>query len=402
MAREQKRLTRRAFIAAAGATTLAAACTQAAREQPSQQPQAQAPAAQQEAPRTARTFTWKMQSTWTAGDWHQQNPKNFVDMVQEMSGGRLRIELLPVGAVVPAFEVLDAVHKGLLDAGNAWPGYWYGKHPAATLFGSAPGGPFGMNSEDFLGWMYLGGGLDLYNELLQKELGLNVVAFPSFGETPEPLGWFPRPIRNVADFKGLKFRAAGMSAEVFSEFGMSVVTLPGGEIIPALERKVIDAAEFSDPTSDMSLGFQDVLKYYHLPGIHQPTGIMEILINKQKWDELPTDLKAIVRYAAMATTLLYTVQMLDRNSQDLKTLVERHGVTVVESPRDVLEEVLKAWDRVAEKYARQNAFFAKVLESQRRWAERIVPYRRIAHPPYELAADYYWKGRDPYRVVRQS
>ena len=140
------------------------------------------------APGGAATINWKMQSTWTAGDFHQNNPKSFAERVDVMSGGRLKINVAAAGAVVPAFEVLDAVHKGILDAGHGWPGYWYGKHPAATLFGSVPGGPFGMNAEDFLGWMYLGGGQQMYNELLQNELKMNVVAFPTFGETPEPLG----------------------------------------------------------------------------------------------------------------------------------------------------------------------------------------------------------------------
>jgi TRAP-type mannitol/chloroaromatic compound transport system substrate-binding protein len=384
---------RKALKAAAGAGVgvALAGCTGQAMTSPAKE--GGAPKAQTGAAASGRTFSWKLQSTWTAGDFHQVNPQDFVNMVQEMSGGRLRIELLAAGAVVPPLELLDTVHKGLLDAGNSWPGYWYGKHPAATLFGSAPGGPFGMSNEDYLGWIYYGGGLDLYNELLQREMNLNVIAFPSFGETPEPLGWFPRPIRTLDDFRGLKFRATGMSAEVFKELGMSVVTLAGGEIIPSLERKVIDAAEFSDPTSDLSLGFQDVLKFYHMPSTHQPTGIIETLINRQKWEELPDDLKAIVKYGAMATAMQFQVKILDRNSQDLDTLVNRHGVTVVQSPPEILVEILSAWDRVSERAARQNPFFAKVLESQRQFAARTVPYRRRAHPDYALAADHYWGRR---------
>ena len=339
------------------------------------------------------TFNWKLQSTWPASDFHQVNPQDFAKIVGELTGGRLRIEVLAAGAVVPPLELLDAVHKGLLDAGNAWPGYWYGKHPAATLFGSAPGGPFGMNNEDYLGWIYAGGGQELYNELLQKELNLDVIAFPSFGETPEPLGWFPRPIRNLDDFKGLKFRATGMSAEVFKEFGLAVVSLAAGEIIPSLERKVIDASEYSDPTSDLSMGFQDVLKYYHLPGIHQPTGMMEVLINKSKWAELGEDLQAAVKYGAMASALDFNSRMLDRNSQDLDTLRTKHGVTIVDSPRDILLEILKGWDRVSQRVAQENPFFAKVLNSQKQWAERVVPFRRRAHPDYALAAEHYFGRR---------
>jgi TRAP-type mannitol/chloroaromatic compound transport system substrate-binding protein len=345
-------------------------------------------------------ITWKMQSTWTAADMHQICAQGFADKVEAMSGGRLKIDVLAAGAVVPAFEVLDATHRGILDVAHAWPGYWFGKHPAATLFSSAAGGPFGMDNLDFLGWCYLGGGKELYNELLTKELKMDVVVFLSSGETSEPQGWFRKPIKNITDFKGLKFRAAGGAAEVFKLFGMSVVILPGGEIVPALQRGVIDAAEFSDPSADMRMGFQDVAKHYYQPGIHQPTGFMEIIINKKKFDELSPDLKAIVEFAAMANTLHFDVKMIDQNSKDMQTLVAKHGVTLHETPRDILQEVLNAWDKVAEKYTKENPFFKKVYDSQKAWAERVVPYRRVAHPPYELAADHYWGKINPYKVQK--
>ncbi len=354
----------------------------------------------QPAPVCAKNIVWKLQSTWPAADFHQNDIKGFADKVMAASGGRLKIDVMPAGAIVPAFELLDATHKGIVDAGNAWPGYWYGKNTAATLFASIPGGPFGMNNEDFLGWMYLGGGHELYNELLQNEMRMNVVSFLTYGETPEPQGWFDTPIKSMADFKGLKFRAAGMSGEVFKAMGMSVVTLPGGEIVPALERGVIDAAEYSDPSSDMSMGFHDVKKFYHLPGIHQPTGIMEVLINKKRWDELPDDLKAIIKISAQAQALQFGLMMADQNSKDLLKLVKEHGVTVVETPKDLMKEVLKGWDVVAEREAKKNPFFAKVYESQRKWAERIVPYRRVAYPPYDVAAEHYWGKEDPYNVMR--
>jgi TRAP-type mannitol/chloroaromatic compound transport system substrate-binding protein len=165
----------------------------------------------QPGPVYAKKIVWKLQATWPAADYHLNDIKGFAERVNVASGGRLQVDVLPAGAIVPAFELLDAVHKGIIDAGNSWPGYWYGKNSAATLFGSMPGGPFGMNNEDFLGWMYLGGGLELYNEMLQNEMKMNVVAFPTYGETPEPQGWFDKPIKSMADFKGLKFRAAGMS-----------------------------------------------------------------------------------------------------------------------------------------------------------------------------------------------
>jgi TRAP-type mannitol/chloroaromatic compound transport system substrate-binding protein len=179
-----------------------------------------------------------------------------------------------------------------------------------------------------------------------------------------------------------------------------VVTIPGGEIVPALERGVIDCAEFSDPSSDMRMGFQDVRKYYHMPGMHQPTGFMELIINKKKWDELPADLQAIVKYGVMATGFQFDLSMLDKNSDDLKTLIDDHGVTVVQNSREIMLEVLKAWDKVAAKHAKENAFFGKVLESQKKWAEKTVPYRSVAHPPYDLAAEYYWSGLNPYKVMK--
>jgi TRAP-type mannitol/chloroaromatic compound transport system substrate-binding protein len=391
-----KRINRRHLLAGAavGAAGMAlSACTPSTPEA--------APKSAPAAP-AAQTYTMKMQSTWTATDWHHANPTSFVDRVNKMSGGRLKIELLPAGAVVPALELLDAVHNGIVDAGNAWPGYWFGKNPAATLFGSIPGGPFGMNNDDFLSWMYVGDGNKFYNELYQNELKMNIVGFPAFGETPEPLGWFNKPIKSVADFKGLKFRAGGMSAAVFTQMGMQVVQLPGGEIVPALERGAIDAAEFSDPTSDMSVGFHEVRKFYHLPSVHQPTGIMENFFNKAKWDALPDDLKTIVEVASQAETMNYTVRMLDRNATDLLTLVEQHGVTVVETPKDIMVEILKAWDQVAEKNANENPFFKKVYDSQKDWARRVVPYRRVGHPDYNLAADYYWGADNVYRVMKSQ
>ena len=345
-------------------------------------------------------YVFKMQSTWTAGDFHHQNPINFVEIVEKASGGRIKINLSATGSVVPTFEFLDAVNKGILDMGHAWPGYWFGKHPAATLFGSVTGGPFGMDSWDFMGWYYLGGGKELYQELLQKELKMNVVAFAASGETNEPQGWFRKPVKNVKDFKGIKFRAGGMASEVFKTLGMTVVVLPGGEIVPALQRGVIDAGEFSEPSSDMAMGFQDVAKFYYLPGIHQPTGIMEVLINKGKWDALPADLKMIIEYAAMATQTWWDAAIKLQNSKDLETLVNKHGVKVTETPKDILLEVIKAWDKVAEKHSKDNAFFNKVYQSQKEYAKRIVPYKRLNEPPYDMAADYYWKKENPYKVQK--
>jgi len=347
-----------------------------------------------------KVYTWKIQSAFAAGAYEYVNPKDLVARLEEMSGGRIKVEILPAGAIVPAFEVLDAVHKGVIDAGHGWSGFWGGKHPAVALFGSPGGGPFGMGSEDYMSWLYIGGGLDLYNELLQKELKYDVLAFPTSIDPPEPLGWFKKPVKSTAEFRGIKFRTAGMAAELFKEMGMSVVILPSGEIVPALERGVIDGAEFHSPSADMSIGLHTVRKFFHMPSVHQPTGNMELIINRKKWDELPSDLKAIVRAACIAETLYFSLKHLDQNVKDLDAMVTKHGVNVVETPKEMIMEMLKAWDRLAERKSKESPFFGKVLASQKVWAGRMVPYRLVAHPPYDTIADYYWKGVNPYKVVK--
>ncbi|MBM4340311.1 MAG: TRAP transporter substrate-binding protein [Deltaproteobacteria bacterium] len=348
----------------------------------------------------SKTYTWKMQSAFSAGAYEYVNPKDLVARLEEMAGGRLKIELLPAGAIVPAFEVLDAVHKGVLDAGHGWAGFWGGKHPAVALFGSPGGGPFGMGNDDYMSWLYIGGGIELYNELIQKELKFDVVAFPSSIDPPEPLGWFRKPMKSTAEFKGVKYRTAGMAAELFKEMGMSVVILPGGEIVPSLERGVIDGAEYHSPSADMSIGLHNVRKFFHMPSIHQPTGNMEIFVNRKKWDELPADLKAIVRAACLAETLHFSLKHMDQNVKDLETMVTKHGVSVVETSKEMIMEMLKAWDRLAERKSKESPFFGKVLASQKTWANRMVPFRQVSHPPYDMIADHYWKGVNPYKVVK--
>jgi TRAP-type mannitol/chloroaromatic compound transport system substrate-binding protein len=343
-----------------------------------------------------KAIKWKVQSGSPAGDFMFVNIKDLVAKIDEMSNGRLQIEVLPAGAVVPTFEILEGVHKGIVDAGHCWTGWWLGKNPAAGLFGGAPGGPFGMNDDDFMGWYYFGGGWELYNEMFQKEIKYNVIGFATQKKGPEMLGWFKKPVKSVAEFKGLKFRTSGMTAQIFKEMGMSVVTLPPGEMLPALERGVVDGAEICDAAVDMSLGLHTVRKIYMMPSLQQVTGMMELFIKKDKWDALPPDLKAIVKWACTAESLSFTLKSFNKNTEALETLVKEHGVTIVETPHEINIEMLKAWDRVAERLSKENAFFAKVLDSQKAWAKRVVPYRMTAHPPYGLAAEYYWKDVNPY------
>jgi TRAP-type mannitol/chloroaromatic compound transport system substrate-binding protein len=342
-------------------------------------------------------FKWKVQSGAPASDFRFVNVKDLAARLEEMSGGRLKIEVFGAGAIVPTFEILDAVHKGVVDGGHTSPVWWTGKHSAITLFGGVPCGPFGMNAEDFASWFYVGGGMEFYNELLQKELKYDVLTFPSITDNPDGLGWFKKPIKSVAEFKGLKYRTSGMSAEVMKELGASVVTLPPGEIVPALERGVIDGAELSGPCNDIAIGFHTVRKVYILRSLQQTSGFMEFLLNKKKWDELPPDLKAIVKSGIQAETWQSTMKQSHQNSLDLETLVTKHGVTVEEVPAEINREIIKAWDRLSERKAKENPFFAKVLASQKAWARRMVTYREVASPPLELAEKHYWKGVNPYK-----
>jgi len=335
-------------------------------------------------------FKLTFQATWPAGSTLYENFTMFAEQVKKMSGGRLVIETLPAGAVVPAFEVLDAVSRGVIDGGHAWASYWAGKAKAAVLFTGGPGGTFGMDFTDYLGWMFEGGGLDLYNEFYQERLKLKVVPYPIMFAGPQSLGWFKKPIRNWDDFKGVKYRVGGMAGEVFSKAGASVVNLPGGEIVPAGERGVIDAAEWVTPGEDMKMGLHEIWKNYYLPGMHESTTVAELLINQDVWNKLPEDLQAIVETACIYTFIRWQAMFNKYNADALKTLREKHGVTISKTPEDILMTFLKTWDKIAAEEAAKDPFFKKAWESQRQFASVVVPARSFMFPPYSFAAEYYW------------
>jgi TRAP-type mannitol/chloroaromatic compound transport system substrate-binding protein len=333
-----------------------------------------------------------VQSTWPAGNLLHQSPVELAKMIEAMSGGRLKWEVLPSGTVVGAFEVLDAVNKGVLDAGHAWPGYWVGKHPAAGLYGPPPGGPFGMNREEFIAWLYAGGGLDLYNELLQKELRMNVIAFMTT-TLPywEAFGWMRRPFAGMDDLRKRKFRTSGLGLEMMRSMGVPAVSMSGGEVVPALERGAIDGAEWAIPSHDILVGLHNVAKHYYLSDLRQPASYQELLVNTKKWRELPPDLQAIVRYACMAEMIRMTAQSVDLDSKAASELVGKHGERVHRTPEDVLRAELEATDRTFDQEAKRNPFFARVLASQREFARRAVPHAHSIRPPLERAVEHYWK-----------
>jgi TRAP-type mannitol/chloroaromatic compound transport system substrate-binding protein len=344
-----KSASRRKFLLAAGATGAAVAMPQVSH---------------------AQTMTWKYQSTWPTKDIFHEMAVDYAKKVNDMTGGRLKLEVLAAGAVVPAFQMQDAVHSGILDAGHGVCAYWYGKHKAFSLFGTPPS--FGWDAHGFLGWFYYGGGEALYNELVNDILKVNTVGFLYFPMPTQPLGWFKREVKSPDDLKNIKYRTVGLSADLFKDLGASVTILPGGEIVPALDRGLLDAAEFNNPSSDILLGFPDVSKNFMLQSHHQQAESFEIIFNKAKFNTLPAEIKSILRYAAFAATADQYAMAHDRYSKDLEEIKKR-GVNVVKTPDSVLEAQLKSWDKVIAAQS-QEPFFKKVIDSQKAWVKRTAAY----------------------------
>jgi TRAP-type mannitol/chloroaromatic compound transport system substrate-binding protein len=302
--------------------------------------------------------------------------KKFGERVDRMSNGRIKMEILPDGAVVNAFEILDAVDKGVVDAGFAWTHYWSGKNSAAALFSNpAAGAGTGMDQMSHMAWLMQGNGNALYEKLYAEGLKVNIKPFMLQPMGPDPFGWFKTPIKSIDDMKKMKYRSPpGLTGEIFKEMGINAVAMPGGEIVPAAQRGVIDAAEWIGPADDMALGFHTVFKHYYLQGLHQSTDVGELLINKTTWNKLATDLKAIVESSAMATmmeTYSYNVQ---RNALALKKLKDDFKVTIHDTPKDIFPAFIKATNTIYDREAGKNAFFKEVLESQRTFAKLVVPY----------------------------
>ena len=331
----------------------------------------------------------KMQASWPAAQTLYENFTFFTERVGKLSGGTLKIETMPAGQVVPPFEVLDATHKRVIDGHHSWAGYWVGKNKAGILFTGGPGA-LGMDYVDVMGWHYEGGGFDLYQEYYQKELKLNVIAFPILPSGPQAFGWFKRPIKNLADFKGLKCRQTGMAAEVWNRMGVTTVNLPGGEIMPAAQRGVIDCAEWVGGVEDLRFGFQNLWKYHYTPGIHESVTIGELVINHDVWKGLSPVHQEIVRSASVEALYRWWAKWQKQNADAVKELQEKHGVRVLRTPPDILIAFLKTWDQIAAEEAAKNPFFKKVHDSQRRYASVVVPSKRFYFPPYSFAANYYW------------
>ncbi len=336
------------------------------------------------APAMARTpgrLTLRMQTTWTARDIFQEFAHDFARKVGTMTGGRLTIEVLPAGAQVKAFDLIDAVSRGAVDMGHGVLSYWAQRNSALALWGSGPA--FGMDANTVLAWHEYGGGKTLLEEIY-KGLELNVRSF-LYGPMPsQPLGWFKKPIRNLEDLRGLRFRTVGLAMDMMTELGMRVTALPSGEIVSAIDRGQLDAGEFNNPTSDRALGFPEVARYCLLQSFHQASEQFEILINRRRFEALPAEQQAIIGIAAQACSAEMSWKAIDRYSRDYLTLIES-GVQFMRTPETILQAQLKGWDQILARKSAENPMFRRVAESMQRFAERACRWQDETQVDHRLA-----------------
>jgi len=335
------------------------------------------------------TTTLRFQSTWPAKDIFHEYANDFAKKVNDMASGKLKIEVLPSGSVVPAFQLLDAVNKGTLDGGHGVVAYHYGKQSALALWGSGPS--FGMDPNMLLAWHNYGGGKVLLEEIY-KSINMDVVSY-LYGPMPtQPFGWFKKPITTVAQLKGVKFRTVGLAVDMYTAMGAAVNPLPGGEIVPALDRGLLDAAEFNNASSDRLLGFPDVVKNCMLQSFHQSGEQFEILFNKGKLNALPAELKSIIDYAVQAASADMSWKAAERNSQDYIEL-KKAGIKFYKTPDTILRAQLAAWDKIIAKKGAENALFKKVLDSQKVYAQRVGQWQNDYTVDFKMAYNHYFGAK---------
>jgi TRAP-type mannitol/chloroaromatic compound transport system substrate-binding protein len=337
-------------------------------------------------------ISMRFQSTWPTKDIFHEYALDFAKKVNDMTGGDLKIEVLPAGAVVPAFGLLDAVSKGTLDGGHGVLAYHYGKQNALALWGSGPA--WGMDGNTLLSWHRYGGGKELLAKIFAS-IGANVVSFP-YGPNPtQPLGWYKKPITKMADFKGLKFRTVGIAIDLFTAMGAAVNALPGAEIVPAMDRGLLDGAEFNNASSDRLLGFPDVSKVCMLQSFHQNAEQLEISFNKTKFDALPAKMRTIIENAVEAASADMSWKAVDRYSQDYIEMQTKDKVKFYKTPDAMLQQQLDLYDPIAAKKAAENALFKEVMESQRKFAERAVRWDLDTYVNRRMAYNHYFGAKKP-------
>lgn len=329
----------------------------------------------------------RFQSTWPAKDIFHEFAQDFASKVNAMSGRELRIEVLPAGAVVKAFDLLDAVSKGTLDGGHGVVAYWYGKNSAVALWGSGPA--FGMDPNMLLAWHYYGGGKELLDEIY-RGMNMDVVSM-LYGPMPtQPFGWFKRPVTSVEQMKGVKFRTVGLAVDLYKDMGAAVNPLPGGEIVPAMDRGLLDAAEFNNASSDNVLGFPDVAKVCMLQSFHQASEQFEILFNKKKYDALNAEHKAIIKHALEASSADMSWKAIDRYSKDYLEMSTKKGVKFYKTPDAILRRQLQAWDKIMAEKSAENPMFKKVLDSMRAFAQRTCRWQNDTLVDYKMAYNHFF------------
>src|SRR5438874_237017 len=343
------------------------------------------------------SFRW--QSTWPSKDIFHEYALDYAKKVNDMTGGELKIEVLPAGAVVPAFGLLDAVTKGTLDGGHGVLVYHYGKQNALALWGSGPA--YGMDANQLLAWHRYGGGRELLQKLYAS-IGANVVSFPYGPMFTQPLGWYKKPITKVDDFKGLKFRTVGISIDVFQGLGAAVNALPGAEIVPAMDRGLLDAAEFNNATSDRILGFADVSKVCMLQRYHQNAEQLEITFNKTKFDGLPDKMKAIIENAVEAASADMAWKSIDRYSKDYIELQTKDKVRFYRTPDSVLQKQLEIYDQVVDKKSSDNPMFKETVESQKAFAARAVKWDLDTNVSRRMAYNHYFGAKPGAPAQKKS
>jgi TRAP-type mannitol/chloroaromatic compound transport system substrate-binding protein len=325
----------------------------------------------------------KMQAAWPSGaNIFFEMAQDYCNMVSDMSGGSLKIDLQPVNAIVKTSEIGAAVSDGIVDMGHWVTAYWYGKNAASSLFGTGPS--YGMSSQEVMGWMEYGGGRKLYEETLAS-VGYNYTGFFHMPMPAQPFGWFKKNVTKVSDVKGMKYRTVGLATNVLTAMGMVVRQLPGGEIQPAMKTGLIDAAEFNNPTSDSQFGMQDVSKHYHLGSFHQSQEMFEIPMNTKRLNSLSPAHQAILKNAAYAANSDNYFKALVRYSDSLADLMNTHKVNVYQTSDAILAEQLKGWDKVIGEFSAKDAFFKKIVDSQKAYAKKVMKYLLMNQPNYKLA-----------------
>lgn len=304
------------------------------------------------------------------------SPMDFCDKVAAMSSGRLTIQHFAAGELIPALEGFDAVSSGAIEMNAANAYFWAGKIPAAQYFTTVP---FGLNTQGMNAWLLHGGGLDLWHEIYEP---YGLIAFPMGNTGVQMTGWFRKPVEAVDDLKGLKMRIPGLAGKVYSELGVTVKLLPGGEIFPALERGVIDAAEFVGPYQDRRLGLHKAAKYYYTTGWHEPTNVTELLINKKVWGELPEDLQSMVKIAAQSTITDSLAWSESVNADALNDLVENEGVIARPLSANVVSKLKEATFDTLASLAASDPQVRKVHESFMAFRKKHGSWAALSEKPF--------------------